>query len=226
MPTRAPHSSDQATRQRLLHAALRLFAEQGYSRASVREIAQAAEANVAAVSYYFGDKQGLYRAAFTEPMGSPRDDIALFDNPGLGLRQALAGLFSGFTEPLQCGELAQLCTRLHMREMVEPTGAWADEIDHGIKPYTAALNALLCRHFRLARADDDLHRLAFSIVSLGMFLYMGRDVVQAVRPTLLASSQALDLWAERLVEHALAMVQAEARRRGLPPLPEDKAPPP
>lgn len=211
-------------RERLLLAALRLFAEQGFARTSIRDIAQAAGANVAAVSYYFGDKQGLYKAVFTEPMGSPKDDIALFDGPDLSLEQALHGLFSGFTEPLKQGEMVLLCTRLHMREMVEPTGVWAEEIDNGIKPYQAALAALLCRHFQLHEPDDDVHRLAFSIVSLGVFLFMGRDVIQAIRPELIGSAPALDAWAERMVGFALAMVETEARRRGLPNAPTSKAP--
>lgn len=45
------------SRERLLLASMRLFAEQGYSRASTREIALAAGVNVAAISYYFGDKR-------------------------------------------------------------------------------------------------------------------------------------------------------------------------
>lgn len=212
-PARRQRADGHEARERLLLAALRLFAEQGFARTSIRDIAQAAGANVAAVSYYFGDKQGLYKAVFTEPLGSPKDDIPLFDGPDMSLEQALRGLFGGFTEPLKQGEVVLLCTRLHMREMVEPTGMWAEEIDNGIKPYQAALAALLCRHFKLAEPDDDLHRLAFSVVSLGVFLFMGRDVIQAIRPQLIATAPELDLWAERMVGFALAMVETEARRR-------------
>ncbi|OPH16983.1 TetR family transcriptional regulator, partial [Azospirillum brasilense] len=64
----APTGEEQASpRARLLSAALRLFSEQGYTKTSVRAIAAAAQANVAAVSYYFGDKASLYSAVFTEP---------------------------------------------------------------------------------------------------------------------------------------------------------------
>ena len=70
MPPPPPTEGAQA-RARLLHAALRLFAENGFAKASIRDIAQAAGVNPASISYYFGDKNGLYRAAFTEPMGSP-----------------------------------------------------------------------------------------------------------------------------------------------------------
>jgi TetR/AcrR family transcriptional regulator, regulator of cefoperazone and chloramphenicol sensitivity len=211
-----PRSDGEASRQKLLHTAVKLFAENGYGSTSIRQIAAAARMNVAAIAYYFGDKEGLYRAAFTEPMGQPQDDIPLFADPAMPLAQALRGLYGGFVEPLKQGELVQLCTRLHMREMVEPTGLWKEEIDNGIRPYQAALVQVLCRHLGLAQADDDIHRLAFAIVSQGVFLCVGRDVIQALRPELSASPQALDTWADRMVDNALAMVNAEAQRRQQP----------
>jgi TetR/AcrR family transcriptional regulator, regulator of cefoperazone and chloramphenicol sensitivity len=200
-------------RQRLLHAALKCFAEHGYEKTSTRLIAQEAQANVAAIRYYFGDKAGIYRAAFIEPMGQPQDDIELFNSKSLSLEEALRGLYSGFIEPLKMGEIVQLCTKLHMREMVEPTGLWKEEIDRGITPYHKALVKVLCRHLGVAKADDDVHRLALCIVAQAVFLYLGRDVLLAVRPHLMASPQALDAMGVRLTQYALAMVQAEQKRR-------------
>src|SRR5580658_9085542 len=51
------------TRQRLLDAAGRAFAEFGFRDATVRDICKRASANVAAVNYHFGDKERLYAAA-------------------------------------------------------------------------------------------------------------------------------------------------------------------
>lgn len=50
------------TRQRLLEAAIELFAELGYERASTRTIARHAGVSLPALQYYFGGKEGLYRA--------------------------------------------------------------------------------------------------------------------------------------------------------------------
>jgi AcrR family transcriptional regulator len=50
------------TRERLLGAATRLFADGGYRGASVRDICNQAGANPGAVSYHFGGKRQLYRA--------------------------------------------------------------------------------------------------------------------------------------------------------------------
>lgn len=194
-------------------AALRLFAEKGFSKTSTREIAQAAGANVAAISYYFGDKAGLYRAVFTEPMGTPCDDISRYQPAHLSLRQALEGFISGFLLPLKQGDLAQQLTRLHFREMLEPTGLWAEQINDNIKPAHAALVEVLSRHLGVTRIDDDVHRLAFSITGLAMQMFISRDVIDAVRPQLTATPRAIDLWAIRLADFAEAMIAVEVARR-------------
>lgn len=215
-PTDLPRharSDGEQSRERLLHSALGLFAQHGFAKTSTRQIAEAAGANLAAIRYYFGDKAGLYRAAFFELQGKPEDDIARFSNPALSLREALRGVYVGFLEPLKQGELTRCCMTLHMREMLEPTGLWEEEIKQGIKPMHEALVAVLCRHLGLKRADDDVRRLAICVAALGVHLHVGRDVTDALAPRLNAGAKALDQWADRLVMYAEAMVSAEAQRR-------------
>jgi AcrR family transcriptional regulator len=55
-----------ATRERLVEAATRLFAEHGYRGASVRDICNLAGANPGAVSYHFGGKRQLYRSVLRQ----------------------------------------------------------------------------------------------------------------------------------------------------------------
>ncbi len=55
-----------ATRERLLQAATRLFADTGYRGASVRDICNLAGANPGAVSYHFGGKRQLYRSVLRQ----------------------------------------------------------------------------------------------------------------------------------------------------------------
>jgi AcrR family transcriptional regulator len=210
---RVPRHAGEASRARLLQCGLRLFAQQGYTKTSTRELAEAAGVNVASISYYFGDKAGLYRAVFFEPMGSPHDDIARYAGAELSLPQALEGFYTGFLEPLKQGDTARLCMKLHFREMLEPTGLWQEEIAHGIQPMHEALLAVLCRHFGVAQADDELQRLAVCIAGLGVHMHVGHDVIQQLAPQLNDGGDALDRWSERLVMYASAMIDAERRRR-------------
>jgi AcrR family transcriptional regulator len=56
----------EVTRQRILNAAERLFAERGYDRTSIRAIVAKARVNQAAINYHFGGKDGLYREVLHE----------------------------------------------------------------------------------------------------------------------------------------------------------------
>ncbi len=204
-------------RRRLLLSALRCFAAQGYSKTSTREMAEAAGVNVAAISYYFGDKAGLYRAAFCEPMGAPEDDLARYNGDHLSLPEALRGFYAGFLEPLKQGDVSRLCMKLHFREMLEPTGLWAADPTFGIREMHEALLRVLCRHLGLdpahAAADGDLQRLALCIAALGVHLHVGHDINQQLAPGIHDGDANLDRWSDRLVDFALALVHSESDRR-------------
>ncbi|NUU62079.1 TetR family transcriptional regulator [Paenibacillus agri] len=59
-------TADPDMKLRILLAAKKLFARQGYDGTSVRQICEEAGANVALVSYYFGGKENLMRAIFEQ----------------------------------------------------------------------------------------------------------------------------------------------------------------
>ena len=72
------------TRERLLVAASRIFAEKGYQNTTIAEVCEQAQANIASVNYHFQDKENLYlqawRYAFQEDLnrypsdgGVPKD---------------------------------------------------------------------------------------------------------------------------------------------------------
>jgi AcrR family transcriptional regulator len=68
-------SSSEDTRNRLLAAATRLFAEQGFDGTSVKELADEAGVNVSLISYHFGGKENLYRTCL-EQFGHARLAVA------------------------------------------------------------------------------------------------------------------------------------------------------
>lgn len=59
-PGTNPRGED--TRQRILETAFELFGSEGYEGASTRTLAERAGVNLPAIQYYFGSKEGLYRA--------------------------------------------------------------------------------------------------------------------------------------------------------------------
>ncbi len=81
----------QITRQKLLDAATQAFWDAGYSNTSLRQIAQAAEVDVALVSRYFGSKLGLFTAALEAGFAWPE-----LHDPDI---DPVAAIIAKFTDP-------------------------------------------------------------------------------------------------------------------------------
>jgi len=89
------------TRERLLRAAERLFAKGGEEATSLRAVTREAEANVAAVHYHFGGRDGLLREVLNRhiiPINKRR--VELFDAAvGSTAQPQLAALIEAFVRP-------------------------------------------------------------------------------------------------------------------------------
>ena len=208
---RKPRADGVQARERILLAALRLFADKGYASTSVRDIAQAADANVAAIGYYFGDKAGLYRAALYEPVHGQADGTPQFDAPGLTIRTALTRYMRACLRPLGQGEAVLLSVRLRMRETVESTGMLEDERVLRVQMHRR-LVALLARDLGVAPGLE-LDALACAIFALVAYPYYGREQIRRAAPALVDAPDALDAWTARLAGYAAALVAAERHRR-------------
>jgi TetR/AcrR family transcriptional regulator, regulator of cefoperazone and chloramphenicol sensitivity len=226
-------SGAQGARSRILSTALKLFAEQGFKKTSIRDIAKHSEANIASVSYYFGDKEGLYRAAFTEPleacgshgpesgaMATAMREIALQTskagaNADWPLVEVFKIFYTTFLTPLTLGEEMKHVMKLHFREMLEPTGLWNEVIEHEIEPDHQLMLKVLLKELGLKKVDIDVQRLAISIVGMGVHYFVAQDVIAKISPAVLSEVKAIEQLADRLALYAIGMVSAEKQRRSL-----------
>ncbi len=116
-------SKDDA-RTRLLNAAGPIFAEKGYRAATVREICETAEVNLASVNYYFGDKETLY----VETLQRSHPPAVIKHLPktwpeGTPSAEKLKDYISAMMTELLCAETAPWRMPLMMRELQSPTPA-------------------------------------------------------------------------------------------------------
>ena len=218
MTASVPHQPVRAdgidARQRLLQAGLRLFAKHGFQKTSVRALAQAAQVGIGAVSYYFGDKEGLYRALFIEPpVGSHPDPGGVLTDGAVPLDQAMRGFFTAFLAPLKQADAVRLLMTLHFREMADPTGAWACALDSDIRPLHEALVRRLIAEFGLRRADADVHRLAVAVMALAVHPFAFQDGVNSLAPQVFSGPKGLVGLTERFAGFAVSMIEGERARR-------------
>lgn len=102
VPVAAPPVTDRK-KTLILDAAESLFAEQGFAQVSIREIAVAAKANIAAVNYHFGSKERLFEALFARrviPVNTMRLELlAAAEKRGRQGKPALRELIDAFVRP-------------------------------------------------------------------------------------------------------------------------------
>ncbi len=120
------HPIHSNTRDSLLDAAEVLFVEQGIEGASLRAITHRAAANLAAVNYHFGSKEGLIRAVFHRRLGPIQDErLQLLAEEEARDGGTLEGVLRAFIAPALRIKAAWSCeptdvTRLIGRVFHEP----------------------------------------------------------------------------------------------------------
>lgn len=212
----APTSRDgdaQDCRKRLIDAAIQIFAVKGYDSASTREICRLAGANVAAIHYHFGDKATLYRQIFRGPDGIAQFP-AEFEDPRLPLRDALLVFYRHIMSFIVAPTQAQQFRLVFIREQLQPTGLLDGQAD-AMRPHHERLMRFLGARLNVTDAADlPLVHLAFSLVGLATVLFIQRAEIQGLAPELLGDEAAVAATVERLADAGVALINAEAVRRG------------
>jgi AcrR family transcriptional regulator len=119
------------TRQKLLAAAIESFGHHGFDGTSIREIAKAANVNIAGIAYHFGGKDQLYRACLehiTETMRHGLSErLASGNEASLSpaeARETLKDTLFAVTELLLATPEAASFVRIVVREQMDPSSAF------------------------------------------------------------------------------------------------------
>lgn len=204
-------ASDLDTRERLLQAATRLFAEHGFERVTVRDIVAAAGANVAAVNYHFAGKLGLYSAVIDHaitlvqdahdgtcdgPAGSGAEErLRLFVHSALSLADAPA-------------ELAWVYQLLR-HEMEHPTSAAQSILRRVLQPRMRYLCQVISELTGRGADDEQVRNCAMSVQAQCYFVrnmirMKGRLRAAGLAEVSSLSGDDLNSVAEHIVRFSLA----------------------
>jgi AcrR family transcriptional regulator len=204
VPAAAKSRDPERTRARILDAATREFSRHGLGGARVDRIAERAGANKRMLYYYFGDKDGLFRAVLEltyERIRRAEQALHLLDVPP---REGVARLVE-FTwryylehpEFLTLLNSENLHRARHLRK------------SHGIRATNSPLLATLGELLRRGEADGSIRpgvdalQLYISIAALCYFFLSNNHTLSAVFDRNLATAAARE---ERLA-HMLAVVE-------------------
>lgn len=209
LPAAAPAPTD-ATRERILDAAVALFAVNGYEGTAVRAIVQRAGTNLNSINYYFGGKLGLYKSALQRELERAAAFTAHLPQPdskspvALRLEALVLRLLTLFVST------HSHLPRLAALEVVNPSGAFeAGGLDvHG------AERRELRRIVREVQGDDAddgaIERGVRAVLSQCVyFMFMG-DALQRGKSPVFANAQAVRELAADITVFSLAGLRAQA----------------
>jgi AcrR family transcriptional regulator len=140
------------TRERLLRTAILAFGQRDYDGVGTREIVQAAGVNIAAISYHFGGKQGLYLATveyLAEQLYQQLSDhqiqvaqaIEAQDKPACA--DQLCDFLGTFLELLLSSDLGESAPGIIFREMHQPSDAYEILYQKLLQPIHTTLTRLV-----------------------------------------------------------------------------------
>ncbi len=202
-------TKSEKTRDRLLNAASKIFAEKGFQEATIAEICAQAKANIASVNYHFRDKETLYLEAWRFAF-----------NRELLLYPADAGLSADATaEQKLAGRIKAIINRLaddnsHSimiinKEMAQPTRLLADILEKEINPQRLLMMALLKECLGPTASEQQIQYCHASIMGQ-CFQLLRIKHIKSVRPNFNPASDLSDIkaFAEHVVQFSLAGIQS------------------
>ncbi len=213
-PAAAPPPPDD-THARLIQAGGLEFARKGFHEASVRAICRVAGANVSAVKYHFGSKEGLYRAVVDTGKGQLCDGVELTPMAeGEEPREALGRWMRWFLRMLLVGEANHpWLGEILAHEMIRPTVVLDEFVEHMAGPVRAELIRIVRRIAPAAIEAGTIERIASAIVGMCASHKHSRNILQRFGTPAPRSVEEIDALAELLtafVVHGLRELPAPA----------------
>jgi AcrR family transcriptional regulator len=201
------------TRERLLAAAMQIFAAKGYERASTRDICAQAGIGNASIHYHFGDKAAIYRALFEQVLEEFEQRLRDSGMERLRGREALAAFYRTLLGPW--AEEPSLAQRfyIYLREEFQPTGLVDDLVPRALRAQFDALGGVLLRELKLKKPDVALLRLMTVLQGVALGQIMPHRSLAVVAPELTKGAHWLERTSAQLADAGWELIKAEQRRR-------------
>lgn len=168
-------------RRRILLKAGEIFARRGFQRATVRDICQQADVNVAAVNYYFGDKERLYIDAVKHARALIEERWPLPEwSETTSPEEKLVMFVRTFVHRLISRETAEWQMRLILREVMEPTRACEEMVQESFRPFFGVLLDILRELLPDNMPAYRLHQIGLSVISQCVFYLAHQRVVRLI----------------------------------------------
>lgn len=203
---------DNETCRRIIAAASEEFAQHGFAGARIRSIVDAAGVNLAAINYYFGGKEGLYRATLGYLAGQAMAAFpaALGERRAQSAARRLHRLVYAFLEGLSDGPGGAPLGRILAHEAMAPTPQLDRLVEELTRPQLEQVRAVV-RDLAGSRVPDvDVTLATLSIAGQCLLYLFGRPAVDRIFPGVASGAKSRDRLAEQITRFSLAGIEALA----------------
>lgn len=200
----------QGTKARLLQAGRQVFARHGLKDATVRDICDLAEANVAAVSYHFGSKEKLYMSVLEDYLmeGERRYPLDQGITPQSSPEEHLRAYVRGFLQQtLGDGDAEfERLGKLLMQEIIEPSLLFGELFEKHCRP---SHNQLLSIVKRLLPGLDDVvvSRCASSIIGQCVLFDFAKETMARLTPELVLKASNIENIVDFIFEFSMGGIE-------------------
>jgi len=199
---------DDSARARILRTAGPIFAERGFRAATVRDICDQAEVNLASINYYFGDKAKLYIEVIKfaregQDLAHPFGGRAFPDDP----REQLFVFVKTLLNRLGVNEDASWQTKLLVREFMSPGEATRQIVEDYFRPYFSRLLDLLESMSPVPLSPAEKIRAGFSVIGQCLHYRVAAPIIgMFVDPATQASDFGIDAIARHIADFSVGAI--------------------
>lgn len=198
------------TKSRLLQAGRQVFSRHGLKNATIRDICDLAEANVAAVNYHFGGKEKLYVSVLGDYLvdGERRYPLDLGITPQSSPEDRLRAVVRGFLrQALGDGDAeSERLGKLILQEIIEPSDLFGELFEKHCRPRRDRLFEIVQQ--MLPGCDEIVAaRCASSIAGQCMLFDFAREAMARMTPELVLKASNLDNIVDFIFEFSMGGIE-------------------
>jgi AcrR family transcriptional regulator len=205
------------TKERLLDAAGEVFADKGFHAATVREICDKAQANLASINYHFGSKDKLYEAVvlhiFHYAMG--KYPAVVDRDKALPPEDRLFAFVHRFLLRRLDKERPPWHAKILSREHAEPGPALQNAFKKLVRKNQEALHAIVRDLIGPAADEQDLRLCMSSVAGQCLYYHTGRPTMGQYGKHPDFSPAGIEKLARHITEFSIAAVRNMGRTKNV-----------
>jgi TetR/AcrR family transcriptional regulator, regulator of cefoperazone and chloramphenicol sensitivity len=207
--------STSKTRDAIMEAAGRIFAEEGYPKATVRDICRLADANIAAINYHFGDKKGLYLSVLKHYQEMAFQAYP----PDMGIKEnqkpeeKLRAFVRSFLLRIMDKDRPVWFGKLMAREFTQPTQAFDDMVEEYVRPSFQLLTGIVAEILGKEARGRRIKLCSMSIVGQCLYFHHSLPVITRLFPGEDFDSRQIDELTDHITNISLRGLKEERNNK-------------